>query len=74
MLKEGTLDLELIRKTPDSHNLEISRIRQASFDYQILMLETALEVILEKDLITKNIFLGLFARNELPSDPTYKTS
>jgi len=47
LLKDGTLDLELIRKTPGSesitliiytentNNLEINRIRQASFDYQI---------------------------------------
>ena len=35
------------------------------------MLETAIEEILEKDLITKNIFLGVFARNELPREPAY---
>ena len=35
------------------------------------MLETAIEEVLKTDKITKKTFLGVFARNELPVDPTY---
>jgi len=35
------------------------------------MLESALEEVLKKDLKTNKIFLGVFARNEIPLDPLY---
>ena len=35
------------------------------------MYETTLEEVLQRDPETKNIFRGVFARNELPLDPIY---
>ena len=35
------------------------------------MLETAITEVLRKDQITKKIFLGVFARNELPPRPLF---
>ena len=35
------------------------------------MYENVIESILEKDSLTKKIFLGAYARNELPKQPTY---
>ena len=35
------------------------------------MIETAISEILENDSVTENLFLGVFARNELPENPLY---
>jgi hypothetical protein len=35
------------------------------------LFENTIEVILDKDAFTKKIFLGAFARDELPPNPPY---
>jgi hypothetical protein len=36
-----------------------------------MIAEDLVEIILEKDNFTKNIFLGCLARNEIPTNPPY---